>query len=126
MNKKLESLGEADFFEIRRNSNQIVTEGTGVYVPIIQTTIVRVSLNDGNKFDYFWFQILPLSKWHRNRSPSEAAPSKRVESARDHFPWVGAAGFSGEFILRLNRKLVNVLGLRCLGSIQLSGISARG
>lgn len=94
-------------------------------VPIIQTTIVRLSLNDGNKFDYFWFQISPLGKWHRNHVLSLSQPlpmspfeEGREEYTRDHFPRVETPGFSGEFILRLNRKLVNVSGLRCLGSVQ--------
>lgn len=32
---------------------------TGVCTNYTDTTIVRLSLNDANKFDYFCFQILP-------------------------------------------------------------------
>jgi len=45
------------------------------YVPIIQTTIVRLSLNDANKFDYFWFQILLLGKWHHRHCHRRPPPS---------------------------------------------------
>lgn len=38
---------------------------------------------------------------------------ERDRGRRDHFPRVEAPGCPGEFILRLNRKLVNVSGLRC-------------
>lgn len=83
--------------EVRRRERSGRDGVNGGYVPIIQTTIVRLSLNDANKFDYFWFQILLLGKWrhhrhhHRRSPPPSLLPCYRAHvkggnTPENHFP----------------------------------------
>jgi len=91
-------------------------------VAIIRATIVRLSLNDANKFDYSCFEIFLLRKCRHHRRHHRRRCSSAGGGGRPPEGWKRADRGTvlvvsnlpahplgpQEFILRLNRKLVSV------------------
>lgn len=88
---------------------------------------MRLSLNDANKFDYFWFQILPLLLL--SSRTAQLCVARRVECDRDDFPRVGRAPCPTNvpppstpaeaprqrIYFTTKQKISERFGLRCLG-----------
>lgn len=94
---------------------------TGVCTNYTDTTIVRLSLNDANKFDYFCFQILPRPPVNAGIGTFTLTPRVENTPVERAFSTVRTRCYPfppptshptrpqrREFILRLNRKLVSV------------------